>query len=216
MADQIDIAACDALLTTTRSVRRRLDFERAVPDELIKDCINIALQAPSQTNTQQWHFIVITDAVLREKIGSIYQSTFDTYWAESSEKESGGIDDYSDGDQRMIDSALYLREHFHKAPVHVLFCATGDLVEMPLFEQASAYGSIMPAAWSFMLAARARGLGTCWTSVHLKAAKAVGDILRLPDNLTQAVLMPVAFYSGTGFCEASRMPLDEVVHWNGW
>ena len=216
MSDKIDIKESDALLKTTRSVRLRLDFQKVVPDQVIKDCINVALQAPSQTNTQQWHFIVITEPELRKKIGDVYRSTFDAYWDESAKKASGGIEDYSGGDQRMIDSALHLRDHFHEAPAMVLFCASGDLVDMPLFEQASAYGSIMPAAWSFMLAARARGLGTCWTSVHLREASKVAEILRLPQNITQAVLMPVAYYSGSGFREASRLPLDQVLHWNGW
>ena len=216
MSNKIDIKESDALLKTTRSVRLRLDFAKTVPDEVIKDCITVALQAPSQTNTQQWHFVVVTDRGLRERLGDIYRDTFDKYWAESAEKSDGSIENYSGGDQRMIDSAVYLRDNFHKAPAHVLFCATGNLPEMPLFEQASAYGSIMPAAWSFMLAARSRGLGTCWTSVHLKESQKVADVLNLPDNLTQAVLMPVAYYSGSGFREASRLPLDEVLHWNGW
>ena len=116
----------------------------------------------------------------------------------------------------MIDSANYLTDHFHEVPVPILFAHDGELAEQPLFEQASAYASVIPAAWSFMLAARARGLGCCWTSVHLRDATAAAQVVGMPDNVTQAVLMPVAYYKGDTFKPAVREPLKDVVHWNTW
>ncbi len=116
----------------------------------------------------------------------------------------------------MIESAEFLTANLHRVPVHVLVCGSGDLASMPLFEQASAYSSILPAAWSFMLAARARGLGCCWTTLHLRNAGAAAGLLSLPDDITQAVLLPVAYFRGDDFKPAERLPLDEVTHWNSW
>lgn len=217
MAFDLDPTMCDKLLTTTRSVRMRLDLERPVEPEMIEECLEVALQAPSQTNTQKWRFVVVTDADKRAALADIYRRSFETYWQQAQDaSEPGAFDNLPASVTRMIDSAEYLTAHLHEVPVHVLFCAEGDLVNMPLFEQASAYGSIIPAAWSFMLAARARGLGCCWTSVHLKDAEAAAKLLGLPDDVTQTVLVPVAYYTGDDFKPARRLPLDEVTHWNSW
>ena len=82
--------------------------------------------------------------------------------------------------------------------------------------QASTYGSILPAAWSFMLAARARGLGTVWTTVHLFFEKDVATLLGIPDDWTQAALFPVAYYTGDDFKPAHRLPSAEMTHWDSW
>ena len=216
MPSDLDLATCDKLLTTTRSVRLRFDLDRPVEPEMIEQCLEVALQAPSQTNTQQWHFVVVTDQHKRTALADIYRRSFEKYWGESMEKAPEAFANPSKSVQRMIDSAQFLTANLQNVPVHVLFCSSGDLVNLPLFEQASAYGSIIPAAWSFMLAARARGIGCCWTTVHLMDAAAASVLLGLPDDVTQAVLLPVAYYKGDSFKLAERIPLSEVVHWNGW
>ena len=213
---KLDLSNCDKLLTTTRSVRLRFDLERPVEPALIEQCLEIALQAPSQTNTQQWRFIVVTDADKRAALADVYQRSFRRYWAEALAASPEAFENPSKPMQRMIDSAEFLSDHLHEVPVHVLFCVVGDLLNMPLFQQASAYGSIIPAAWSFMLAARARGLGCCWTTVHLMDAATAAAALNLPDDLTQTVLLPVAYYTGDDFKLANRLPLKDVVHWNAW
>ena len=216
MESGLDLAICDKLLTTTRSVRLRFDMERPVEPEMIEQCLEVALQAPSQTNTQQWHFVVVTDPAKRAGLADIYRRSFESYWKASIEKSPEAFENPSKSVKRMIDSAEFLTANLQHVPVHVLFCSSGDLVNLPLFEQASAYGSIIPAAWSFMLAARARGIGCCWTTVHLMDAEAASDLLALPKNLTQAVLLPVAYYKGEDFKLAERLPLNDVIHWNGW
>jgi len=216
MPGNLDVAMCDRLLTTTRSVRLRFDLERPVEPEMIEQCLEVALQAPSQTNTQQWHFVVVTDADKRAALADAYRRSFMEYWEASVAANPEAFENPPKSVQRMIDSAEFLTDHFHEVPVHVLFCASGNLVDLPLFEQASAYGSIIPAAWSFMLAARARGIGCCWTTVHLMDAAAVSTALGLPDDVTQAVLLPVAYYKGDDFKLAGRLPLKDVMHWNGW
>ncbi|MFT4563371.1 MAG: nitroreductase [Gammaproteobacteria bacterium] len=216
MAGDLDLATCDKLLTTTRSVRLRFDLNRPVEPELIEQCLEIALQAPSQTNTQQWHFVVITDAAKRAALADIYRRSFESYWQASVAKAPEAFENPSKSVQRMIESAEFLTANLQDVPVHVLFCSSGDLVNLPLFEQASAYGSIIPAAWSFMLAARARGIGCCWTTVHLMDAAAAADVLGLPADVTQAALLPVAYYKGRDFKLAERLPLRDVMHWNSW
>jgi nitroreductase len=216
MPADLDLATCDKLLTTTRSVRLRFDLERPVEPEMIEQCLEVALQAPSQTNTQQWHFVVVTDAAKRAALADIYRRSFESYWAASIAKTPEAFENPSKSVQRMIESAEFLTANLQHVPVHVLFCSRGDLVNLPLFEQASAYGSIIPAAWSFMLAARARGIGCCWTTVHLMDAGAAADVLGLPSDLTQAALLPVAYYKGSDFKLADRLPLSDVMHWNTW
>ena len=216
MAVGLDLKTCDKLLTTTRSVRQRLDFTRPVEPEVIEECIEIALQSPSSTNTQLWQFVVITVADKRAALGKIYKETFDAYWAESVAANPEAFENVAAPMQRMIDSAQYLAAHMGEAPVLVLFCIKEDCLNLPLFEQAGAYGSILPAAWSFMLAARARGLGCCWTTVHLKKAEEAAAVLGIPDGVTQTALLPVAYYKGEDFKVAGRNPAREVTHWNVW
>jgi nitroreductase len=216
MPTGLDLATCDKLLTTTRSVRKRLDFTRPIDPALIEQCIEIALQSPSSTNTQLWRFIVITDADKRAAVADVYRERFEVYWEESVAANPEAFENPSPGVQRMIDSAQYLAAHMQEAPVLVLFCIEEELLTASHFIQAGGYGSILPAAWSFMLAARARGLGCCWTTVHLMNAAAAAKVLGLPEGVTQTVLLPVAYYKGDDFKVAERIPAKEVTHWNGW
>ena len=216
MSADLDVSTCDTLLTTTRSLRKRLDLTRPVPPELIEECLEIALQSPSATNTQKWRFMVICDPEKRAGIAKLYKRAFESYWEAADETDYGTTGSESTESQRMIDSAVYLVNHLHEVPVHVLFCIEDQVQDVPLFDQATAYGSILPAAWSFMLAARARGLGCCWTTVHLKHADEAAQLLNIPDSVNQCVLLPVAYYMGTGFKVARRIPATELTHWDSW
>ncbi|MDQ2836479.1 MAG: nitroreductase family protein [Actinomycetota bacterium] len=208
----------DELLTTTRAVRKRLDLTRPVPAELIADCIEVALQAPSGSNRQTWHWLVVTDAEQRRAIGEVYGRATAEYL------QSGGAVGklFSDDPQRapvqrrIGDSVAYLGEHLGEVPVLVIPCLqTADAV-LPAGNQAGMWGSLLPAAWSFMLAARARGLGTAWTSLHLVYEAEVAAILQLPAGVHQGVLIPTAYYTGTGFSPAPRQSLDAVLHTDRW
>ena len=224
----LDLNICDKLLTTTRSIRRRLDLSRPVPPELIEECLEVAVQSPSATNTQKWRFMVIRDADKRAGIARLYKQAFESYWEQADDATYGTTGPASTPEgargkpppynslQRMIDSAVYLVDHLHEVPVHVLFCVEDQVRDVPLFDQATAYGSILPAAWSFMLAARARGLGCCWTTVHLTHADEAARLLNIPDTVTQCVLLPVAYYTGTDFKAAWRIPATQLTHWDTW
>lgn len=205
----------DEVLTTTRSVRKRLDFTRPVEREVLEECLRIAQQAPSGSNSQRWHFVVVTDAERRRALADIYRKGWERYRA-----AAGAT--YEDADraatqERVRDSAQYLADHFHEAPVHVIPCITGRTDGQPANAQSGVFGSILPAAWSFMLAARARGLGTCWTTIHLMHEREAAEVLGIPyDRVMQTALIPVAYTKGTEFKPAPRDPLASVVHWENW
>ncbi len=213
----MDLATVDHLLTTTRSVRKRLDFTRPVPPELLTRCIEIALQAPTGSNQQGWSFVVVTDAAKRRALGDLYRKAFQFYVDNPDYRRQ-----YEPGDlravqmPRILDSASYLAAHLHEAPVHVIPCVEGRVEQSGVVAQASVYGSILPAAWSFMLAARARGLGSAWTTLHLVFEQEAAKILGIPAEVTQTALLPVAYFTGGDFKPAKRLDAGAAMHWNAW
>lgn len=213
----IDHIATDKLLTTTRSVRKRLDLTREVEPQVIADCIDIAMQAPTGTNAQNWAFVVITDPAKKKFIADAYRS------GGAMMAGSGYPPPLEPGDPRehvmpkVMESAGYLGEILEQVPIFVIACVRGRVESVPMvIAQASTYGSILPAAWSFMLALRSRGLGTAWTTIHLFQEQAISELLGIPDDWTQTVLFPVAYYTGDDFKPAHRLPSDAMTHWDSW
>jgi len=210
-----DLAAVDHVLTTTRSVRKRLDLTRPVDPKVIEEAIEVALQAPTGSNVQGWHFVVVTDPEKKKAIADLYRKGADRY-ANRSRPQYGADDPRTKQRARIVESGAHLYQHLHEVPVLVIVCVEGRFEQEPQFVQASMYGSILPAAWSFMLALRARGVGSAWTTLHLIHEKEVAKVLGIPETLTQAVMMPVAYYTGTDFKPAQRLPARERTHWNAW
>jgi nitroreductase len=213
----MDLATVDHLLTTTRSVRKRLDFSRPVPPALVQECIDIALQAPTGSNAQGWSFVVVTDAAKRKALADLYRQAFQFYVENPDFRATYEPQDLRAKQMpRILDSATYLAEHLHEAPVHVIPCIQGRVEQAGVVGQASVYGSILPAAWSFMLAARSRGLGTAWTTLHLISEKDAAKLLGIPDDVTQTALLPVAYFTGKDFKPANRVDPRSVTHWDAW
>ncbi|SRR6266571_805028 len=214
----LDLSA-DELLTTTRSVRKRLDFARPVEAELIRECLEIAAQAPTGGNRQNWHFVVVTDAQQRQALGDIYRRGFALYLQRALSTYSGSklTREQMTTLVRVRDSSQYLADHMYEVPVLVVPCIQGRVDGLSPVDQAGTWGSILPATWSFMLAARARGLGTCWTTVHLSYEQEAAEALGIPfEKVSQAGLIPVAYTLGTEFKPAGRVSLDSIVHWDRW
>ncbi len=216
----------DELLTTTRSVRRRLDLDRPVPATLIRDCVEIALQAPTGGNSQGGHFVVVMHAAKRAAIADLYRRSWTGY-----RKAPGSVyDRYAkepagprkEQMRRVAESADFLVDNLHRVPVHVIPCIEGRLGTMPPgpyanIAMASSYGSILPAAWSFMLAARARGLGAAWTTAHLSFEQEAAELLGIPyERVSQVALLPTAHFTGQTFKPSLRRPLAEILHVDGW
>ena len=210
----------DTLLTTTRSVRKRLDLSRPVEPEVIRECLELALQAPTGSNSQGWHFVVVTDPSQRQALAELYRKGGTQYMQRQAsflQKLSASNQQEAAAMSRIIDSAQYLIDHLHEVPVHVIPCIRGRTENQPINVQASTWGSILPAAWSFMLAARSRGLGTSLTSFHLAYEQEAAQLLGIPyEKIMQAGLIPVAYTLGTDFKPAPRKPLDPILHWNHW
>ena len=207
----LDLASVDHVLTTTRSVRRRLDLSRPVEPEVIEDCLRLAIQAPTGGNSQGWRWIVVTDPGLRLQLAELYRDIATPYLAAGLENGAP-----SEQQQRVVDSAKYLADVLDQVPVHVIPCLYGELEGVPAWAAAGAYGSIIPAVWSFQLALRSRGLGSVFTTLHLPHADRAAELLGLPAGVTPAALLPVAYTIGTDFRPAPRRPVDEVTFLDRW
>jgi nitroreductase len=203
----MDLATVDTLLTTTRSVRKRLDLTRSVPREVIAQCLEIAIQAPTGGNIPRYHFVVVTDAAQRAALGALYTRAYLEVYSPQRQAEVRKTD------PRLIDSATYLAEHLHAVPVLIIPC-----VDVPPGQGMGPgiYGSILPATWSLMLALRARGVGAAWTTLHLRYEQEAATLLGIPEHIRQAALLPVAYYTGKDFKPARRIPARERTYWNGW
>jgi nitroreductase len=206
----VDVSSVDELLTTTRAVRKRLDLTRPVDRDVILDCVRLAMQAPTASNEQDWRWVVITDADKRAAIAEIYRSVGAEYLASAAASAS------DPQTRRVYRSALGLTETLAKVPVHVIPCLQRRFDGRDLLVAASAWASIIPAGWSFLLALRSRGLGSVWTTMHLAREREVAGLLGIPATVTQAALFPVAYTIGTHFRPASRPAAETITFWNTW
>jgi nitroreductase len=206
-----DLAETDRLLSTTRAVRKRLDLERPVEREVILDCLRLAVQAPTQSNSQTWRWMVVTEADKKDLVAAAYRKVGEGYLRQAATAEQ------DEQTQRVYDSALSLSQLLERVPAMVIPCvkkdydpASGNAVA------ASVYGSIIPATWSFQLALRSRGLGSVFTTLHLFQEKVVAEALGIPDDILQIALLPVAYTVGTDFKPAERPPVEQITFWNEW
>ncbi len=208
-----DLAEVDRLLSTTRAVRKRLDLDRPVERDVLLDCIRLSQQAPTGSNNQGWRWVVVTEDETKAKLAELYRKAGGAYLNAAKQNLAEGLDQTA----RVLDSAAYLAENLERVPVHVIPCIKGRVPEgSPTAMWAGFLGSILPAVWSFQLALRARGLGSCWTTFHLAYEQEAAQILGIPPDVTQVALLPVAYTKGTDFKPADRPPPERIVHWDRW
>jgi nitroreductase len=205
-----DNTSIDRILTTTRAVRKRLDLARPVPREVVLECLRLAIQAPTGGNSQGWRWLVVDDVDKRAALAALYRRRAEPYL--------GGYRSMApDTANSVLDSSEYLTEHLHEVPVFVIPCLLGRLPETPSNEEAAGfYGSILPAVWNLQLALRSRGLGSVFTTLHLAYEREAGELLGIPDTVTQAALIPVAYTIGDEFKPAKRRAIEKITYWNGW
>jgi nitroreductase len=206
----------DELLTTTRSVRKRLDLARPVPLDLVRQCLEIALQAPNGGMREGWHWIVVTDPQVRAQIGDFYRRSAEPYLARAAADPDRGSGVGAAVMAKVGSSSAYLAQHMGQVPVLVIPCITVRPAWPAGETQAGLWGSLLPAAWSYMLACRARGLGTAWTTLHLRYETEIAGLLGIPDDVRQGALIPTAYYTGDTFRPAPRRPLADVLHLDRW
>ncbi len=210
----------DEVLATTRAVRKRLDFEKPVEPEIIKECLEAAIQSPTGSNSQSWQWLVVTDPEQRATLADLYKQGWELY-----SQMEGNVQTAYKGDEdariaqqnRVQESAAYLAENFEKVPVMMIPILPGRFEGLPSVASAAMLGSILPGAWSFMLAARERGLGTAWTTIHLMFEEQAAEVLGIDyQSYTQCALITCGYSKGTDFKPAKRPPLETVLHWDRW
>jgi nitroreductase len=209
----MNVTAVDELLRTTRSVRRRLDLARPVERDVIQQCLELAVQAPTGGDTARYHFVVVTDAAKRGELARLYRRGLTEIYPPSR------VEQVRVAKPALMSSVTHLADHLHEVPVHIVSCIAGrdDFAALgPDCGPASFYGSILPATWSLMLALRARGLGSAWTTAHLRYAREAAAVLGIPDDITQVALLPVAYLAGTALHPATRVPAEERTYWDAW
>ncbi|MEG3586526.1 MAG: nitroreductase family protein [Actinomycetota bacterium] len=216
--EEFNLKEVDQLLTTTRAVRKRLDLEREVPRDLILDCVRVSTQAPAGGNYQKWRWVIVDDPAKKQIVADAYREAYAPYI----EAQKTAVTDKTSNDptiKKIMSSSDYLAEILEKVPVLAIPCSLGTPADM---EGALGgglqgwWGSVLPAVWSYMLAARARGLGTAWTTLHLRYSERVGTALGIPNTVTQLACIPTAYYSGQGFRPGKRKPAEQVTYWNSW
>ncbi len=209
-----DTDTTDRLLSTTRSVRRRLDFDRLVDPEVLQDCVRLAAYAPNASNAQDWRWLIVTDPEPRAAIAQLYREGIvppmqDLLNRRRADGDAAGV--------RHSEAVLYLAERFHEVPALVIPCIRGRLdPELDLAWTASLFGSILPAVWSFQLALHSRGLASTFTTAHLLAAEEVAEMLGIPDGYLQTCLIPVAYLRGDDLKPPARNNPNEIIAWNTW
>ena len=209
-----DLNQADELLATTRAVRKRLDFEKPVPKEIILECIGLSQQAPTGGNSQGWRWLIVEDQTKKDALAELYRIGAKDYLsAEYAKAEAAG----DKQGLRVFDSAKFLADNLQNAPALVIPCLAGRPPEgTPLVALSGMMGSIFPAVWRFQLALRARGLGSCLTSLHLLQEKEAAKVLGIPDDVMQVALLPVGYTKGTDFKRANRPDPSTIVHWDTW
>jgi len=200
-----DLTQTDALLSTTRAVRKRLDLDRPVPDDVLLDCLRLAVQAPTGSNRQGWRWMVVRDAAKKQALADLYNRAGGEYLKSAAATAEAGTQT-----GRVMDSATYLAENLAKVPVMVIPLIIGRATDAN--SAAGLLGSIIPAMWSFQLALRSRGLGSCYTTIHLGLEQEAAELLGIPEHITQAGLLPVAYTKGTDFKPATRGPIEEITY----
>ncbi|MFI6827398.1 nitroreductase family protein [Kribbella sp. NPDC050241] len=210
--------SADEVLSTTRAVRRRLDLTRPVPRELIEECVDLATQAPTGRNRQRWHFLVVTEAAQRQAVADVFRRALPLASGHPlTDRDVSRMNYHAASTERVFDSLRYLVDNIHRVPAFVIPAVEGRTDRASVDVQSGVWGSILPAVWSFMLAARERGLGTVWTTAQAPLERELAEILGVPyDKVMLAAFIPLAFTLGTDFRPAKRVPRDQVLHWNQW
>lgn len=210
MATEFDIEQTDRLLLTTKQVRKRMDMSKPVPRDVLLECIDIASRAPMGSNLERNKWLIVEDAELKSKIADLYRKNSEPYFAQSGDVPT---DDVAG---RVVSSARHLSDEMHNVPAMVIPLRLDRVEEWPSGDVSGWYGSVLPGVWSFQMALRSRGIGSCWTTLHLGSEAEVSELLGIPDTVTQVALLPVGYYTGDSFSVAKRRPAADITFVNQW
>ena len=192
---------------------RRLNTKK-VPEELLRELVSAANQAPSGSNTQGARWIVVRDPQIKQRLADLNRQGVETYLAPLIDNPGSLSHQSGDKRKRMVDAVVWQKEHMHEIPALIIACmdfgapATNDMI-------ARGNGSIWPGIQNLLLAARALELGAAPTTLALNDRKAVADVLNLPDSMAAYALIPVGYPLGT-FGPVTRKPLGEILRFDRW
>ncbi len=203
-----DLNQTDRLLTTTRAVRKRLDLEREVSDDVIFTCIDLAEQAPTGGNDASRRWLVIRDQDLKNQLGELYAEVGTLFV-----NARGRLDGTGHPKEQVVSSSAYLVENFAKVPVLVM-CAIWGIHDNS--GRPGLFDSAIPSAWSFNLALRSRGLGTAYATMLNDKTDEVSELLGIPEGVTTLVCFPVAHTIGHDFSPAPRRPAAQITYFDQW
>ncbi len=199
---EFDLRQIDEILSTARSVRRKLDFDRPLERQVLYDCINVAVQAPTGLGGENWRFLVVDEPAQKAALAELYKTVLLEIMAERR--------------LPMKPSHQALIDQLHRIPAMIFVCVDGAPANDTHAGQLGFYGSILPAAWSLMLALRARHIGSTWTSLLSARQQEVAAILDMPPQTTQTVMLPVGYTKGAVLRRAERLPAQQVTYFNRW
>jgi len=209
MGTDFDTDQTDRLLLTTKQVRKRMDMSRPVPREVLLECIDIASRAPMGSNLERNKWLIVEDGELKMQIAECYRRHAEPYLGEVEA-------DVEDRQGRVMSSARYLSDHMHEVPAMVFPLCIDGTGAWATGDRSGWYGSVLPGVWSFQLALRSRGIGSCWTTLHLGSEAEVGEMLGIPDTVTQVAMLPVGYYTGNTFSVAPRRPAADITFIDRW
>lgn len=198
----LHLESVDHVLSTARSVRRKLDFSRPVEPEVLFECINVSTQAPTGIGGESWRFVVVTESEKKQRLADVYRTVITDM-----ERERGLV---------IKSTQRALMDRLHEIPAMIFVCTIGIPPGPEIPAQVGFYGSVLPSAWSLMLALRARNLGSTWTSLLASRQEEVGAILEVPEGVILTVMLPVGYMKGAKLKKADRMDAREVTFWNQW
>jgi len=206
--NDLDATMIDRALMTTRGVRRRLDLERDVDDQVLLDCIDVAEQAPTGGNNGSRRWIIVRDQATKDRFQELYLEAGASWVIEAAEK----IEGTDHPNAAMMQGAKRLAENINRVPAIVILTIIG---EHDGSGRPGLFDSVIQAGWSFQVALRARGMGTVWTSMYLNKAAEVAELLDIPDGLTQVCMFPVAYTIGADFSPTNkRLPAREITYFD--
>ena len=205
-----DLEQTDRLLLTTKQIRKRMDMSRSVPREQILECIDIASRAPMGSNAERNKWLIIEDPDLKMQIAELYRLNAEPYFEFGRTVETDARGD------RVASSAQYLSDNMHEVPAMVSPLRLDRVENESSGHQSGWYGSVLPGVWSLQLALRARGIGSCWTTLHLGSEAEVAEILGIPETVTQVCMLPVGYYTGDSFSVTPRRPAADITFIDRW
>ena len=199
-SERFPISLGEAIFTL-RAIRRFKN--EPIDNEIIKDILLSATQAPSGGNSQPWHFLVVKDKIQKEEFAELYHQA---WWAKRADQGIYKPEDIAENNKTTL-SAMKLSDEIATAPAIILVCATA--------QGSGPMGSVIPAVQNLLLTARSLGIGGTITTLHPSVEDQVKSIFNMPENVQIVYCVPIGYPKGN-FGPVQRKPLAEVTSLGVW